>query len=704
MAHHTAGGEKSMGKILKDVRKDWAKEAGRNGLMIILTLFFTGLAGAGHGATSSTFVTYVLHGEGGDIINNVPVSFGSIFAKGDVPSGSSVVATDGKGNSLPLQVDVKAKHPDGSLRHAVLTVIAPHLGVGDDLVVALSRGANSDTQPLTPSALPQNFDPSLTLNMKDGRKLHASAHDLLNQGKIERWLSGSEVTEWWVSGPLRDTSGKADPYLSVRFGIRSYGQNRPVRIEVDVENTWTWIHGPRTEFYDAKISANGRTVFDKAGMAQPAYTRWRQLFWWDKSIAVYVEQNLEYLKKARVVPNYSEDNARAKVDQDHYYARFEKSGHEPLEAGIITSYMPTTGGRGDIAILPAWTVNYLLTMDKRGYELTLASGDLSGGFPSHYRNINTNRPVTAEEYPNLSTNSNFVGKPGNLELPDTGGYKSELTPQRAHEPSLAFIPYVITGDLYYLEELEFWAQWNTWGTSPAYRGYKQGLVNWDEVRAQAWSMRTLAQAAYITPDSDPQRAVLLRELKNNIDYYDKTYVNNPDANILHATFGHSHKHIEFSPWMDDYLTAAMGYTVQLGFENARPFAIWKSYYPVERMIDKDYCWILATPYRMEVQYPDFTSVRNWGDAYRMTFARFAKREVDPANIACGSQEMADVFALKKAGEMVGGGYPGNLQPALATAVDLSVPGAAEAWKKFQSRTKISDDIYPNWNILPWQQN
>ena len=34
------------------------------------------------------------------------------------------------------------------------------------------------------------------------------------------------------------------------------------------------------------------------------------------------------------------------------------------------------------------------------------------------------------------------------------------TLDRAHQPSLAYIPYLMTGDLYYLEEMHFWASYD----------------------------------------------------------------------------------------------------------------------------------------------------------------------------------------------------------------------------------------------------
>ena len=58
---------------------------------------------------------------------DAPVTFGHVFAQGDVPSGTSVEARSGAGALLPTQVDAKAFHADGSLRHAVITVSYTHL-------------------------------------------------------------------------------------------------------------------------------------------------------------------------------------------------------------------------------------------------------------------------------------------------------------------------------------------------------------------------------------------------------------------------------------------------------------------------------------------------------------------------------------------------------------------------------------------------
>lgn len=671
---------------------------------IFLSAFASLAAPAAAAPSPSGIVTYnVVGGEG--VHDQVPVTFGAIFAKGDVPPGTSVVAKDKAGHDLPSQIDIKAKHPDGSLRHAVVTVVIPHLAKGDEFPVTLVRGALKQTPPLNIADLPPDFDAKVDLSL-DGKHLMGSARDLIAHSKPQTWLSGSLVTEWWVAGPLRDAQGKADPHMAVRFGIRSYGKGQPVRVEADIENAWTWVPSRRTEVYDARISVGGKSAFEKAGMIQPVQTRWRKVFWLNAAADAYVKQDLDYLKKARVIPNYGAKSANLSGAVSDLYAEFQRSKHDPLEPGIILPYMPTTGGRGDIAPLPSWTALYLLTMDKRAYDVTMQTGDLSGGFGSHYRNEKTGRPTTSEEYPYLSTHSNYVGRPKNLETPITGGHDTPLVAQTAHEPSLAFIPYLVTGDRYYLEELQFWSQWNSWGTAPEYRGFKDGLVNWDEVRGQAWSLRTLAQAAYITPDSDPMKATLLRELAANFKDNDKKFTHNRNASMLHIIMNPgSHGVGEYSPWMDDYLTWAAGYVVQLGFEVARPFAQWKAEYPVQRMINPGYCWIMATPYRMIAQHPDGSFFTSWADTYKATF-EFAAKVAPPPGLQCGGSEMARMLNVLP-GEMMGGaqspgGYPGNLQPALAAAVDLNVKGARDAWEKFQARpVKPRDGMAPQWDIVPW---
>ena len=70
--------------------------------------------------------------------SNVPVSFGQVFKQGDVPASGIIGARLGS-TSLPIQVDKKATHGDGSLRHAVLTVMVPSMGASSSQVLTLTN-------------------------------------------------------------------------------------------------------------------------------------------------------------------------------------------------------------------------------------------------------------------------------------------------------------------------------------------------------------------------------------------------------------------------------------------------------------------------------------------------------------------------------------------------------------------------------------
>ena len=74
----------------------------------------------------------------------VPVTVGQVFAKGDVKAGESLTATF-KGVATPLQADVKARHDDGSVRHAVITAVLPQLAAGETAQLQLAPTPISST-------------------------------------------------------------------------------------------------------------------------------------------------------------------------------------------------------------------------------------------------------------------------------------------------------------------------------------------------------------------------------------------------------------------------------------------------------------------------------------------------------------------------------------------------------------------------------
>ncbi len=314
-----------------------------------------------------------------------------------------------------------------------------------------------------------------------------------------------------------------------------------------------------------------------------------------------------------------------------------------------------------------------------------------------------------------------------LFFPRCGGNCSRpYEPDVAHQPSLSYLPYLVTGDHFHLEELQFWANWDIFYGNPYNHDYSKGLISWEEVRGQAWGIRTLGHAAYITPDDHPLKSYFLEKLENNIQYYNEKWLDwNPLGYITNQEWLDLDNRI--ATWMDDFLTWTFGHLSELGFSKAHAFAAYKAKFPVGRMSHPDMCWILASTYWCAIMTPyPFTAesrpcttwaeyketiIKDWKSAFKIdSNPDISGQEQDLINAACNSTQMASILRLP-IGAMIGyaydpEGYPSNLQPALAVAVELGVENALQAWNIFDNRT-VKPEEYdggynanPQWAIIP----
>ena len=105
------------------------------------------------------------------------------------------------------------------------------------------------------------------------------------------------------------------------------------------------------------------------------------------------------------------------------------------------------------------------------------------------------------------------------DIPAAG--QSPLLPDNAHQPSIAFVPYLLTGDRYYAEEMAFWANYGMVRTYPG-DGMRssQGILANNEVRGFGWALRNLADAAAYYPDASPVKAYLSQKVINNLQWLD----------------------------------------------------------------------------------------------------------------------------------------------------------------------------------------
>ncbi|MCE3604576.1 hypothetical protein LXA47_13285 [Massilia sp. P8910] len=673
---------------------------------------------------------------------NVPLTFGQVFAPGAFPSTGGLTGVYG-GAQLPLQVNIKARHPDGSVRHAIISTVVPQMLAGQSAALALNAAAAPPPIVATGpgSLLASGFDSTVKLNIA-GQMYTASAAQLLQGTNYQTWLSGPLVNEWQVAAPLTSAAGVNHPHLSARFAIRSYsGVNGKVRVDVTIENNWAYEPDPKNVSYDAEVLINGKSIYNIAALNHYHHARWRKVFWPGLEPAVHIKHDIAYLIASKAVPNYDRSLTIAPSALTAMKTAWDAAKPGPMGMAMVDKYMPATGGRPDIGLNHAWGAMYLLSMDERAKEVTVGLSDLSGSWPMHYRDRNTGQPVSITDYPyvrdiRISSDSynRTTGKWEDLPACTTAGQcATPYTPDTAHHPSFSYLPYLVTGDTYHLDELNFWANWNLINQNPGYRKYATGLVKSHQVRGQAWALRSLTQAAYIAPDDHPLKAYFSKIIDNNVDWYTATFVtanSNQLGFIDNSGFaavaypGPGGPKTGMAPWQDDFFTASVGQAYELGFTKVKSLLDWKARFPVGRMTAPGYCWVDAAVYALSVRAtetsPYFTT---FGQAWQATFRganntdlvnSTGKRYIDQP---CGSQLQADWRTqLDKdnksnrmpwlAGEMTGyassaEGFPSNMQPALAMAAGTGIPNARAAWDVFAKRSVKPDYTQrPQFAIVP----
>ena len=667
---------------------------------------------------------------------NAPITFAQVFKKGDIPAGQSIKATLANDIALPIQVDKKATYDDGSIKHAVISAFIPELNQEEKARIYLNAtNAAGDDTPLNLNTLLANgFDSVITITL-DGTVYNASAADLLANTPETLWLSGQTVSEWIISAPIEDLNGNEHPHLQARFNIRAYSGFDSVRVSAIVENAWSYEPNPETYSYDLKITVGGETVLEQASVSHYHHSRFRRLFWWGTEPRISVNYKTSYLKDIKIMPNYDPSVYMTETALEDMLDDWEEKD-DLMNVGTIKPDMPGTGSREDYGVLPGWTANYLISQDDRAKTVMLGNAEQAGTFSIHFRDKNTDLPLSIDDYPYCG----FYGADGDKFNPNL--QRSEVFPlctncaynpnygvrpkntittaDMAHQPSLAFIPYALTGDYYFMEEQLFWAAYNFFQANPSYREYDKGILSWASTRAQAWGIRTLGQTAFIIPDDHPMKGYFKGKLDNNRDWYQANYVDDTEgykyANDLgwvgyawNQTYDGTH-YGAISAWMSDFFTASVGHVLDLGYSNWNSVMQWQGQFPVGRLYGTDYCSTMAAVYQSGVGFDRYGPFFDWKDYYEATASIAVGSGI--LNHGCGSQDMIDwlnantgyTFVIGELFENNKGAvanYMTRMQGAVAYAVDYGVPNADEAWSVYSGRegkTDFTDN--PRYAIVP----
>lgn len=254
--------------------------------------------------------------------------------------------------------------------------------------------------------------------------------------------------------------------------------------------------------------------------------------------------------------------------------------YTPLGLAGLMSYMGSTGERAEIGLVTEFQAQYLCTGNEVARDTVFAQAEAAGTFPWNMRDEKTSAPFDTLAYPKATSYGPQAGNPY-----FRSGQVGKGVPQwdSAHQPALSYLPYLLTGDPYHLEQMQLIASANVLWRPWDYR-YRT-----TQIRGEAWAMRTWAQVAKVTPANVPKwmlpQAHWQKLLDSYLDWYLKAFVSNPEPTrsvfrTTMQTFGDERdapmmQGTHTQPWQDDFLASVFGWMVLMGHAQWRPVFEWK---------------------------------------------------------------------------------------------------------------------------------
>jgi len=432
------------------------------------------------------------------------ITFGQVFPIGAVAPTDALAAREGTANRA-VQMDVLATHPDGSVRFAAITTFCPGLAAGGSLGGMLTVRSAAAGAPVNLATLAPKLTVTLTVTgsptgaFTQTIDLGAALQASLASGSPDYWLQGPLATEARVDVPVSSS-------LHLTADITGY-KNGLIAADVQFNNDIAMAKTGGSFSYSAVVTLNGK-VQNFANIAQDQYQDWHARLAMGGDPVINVQHDVAYLERSNAILTYDLTTGVDVSTLQGYVAVEQTAGFgAPLAANGVTTFMPTTGGRGDIGYTTQYDTVWLLTQDQRAATLGLAQGDTGGAVPWNMKLANNGHWMTPHDVPDIW--SNFSGGPGSYTTGLTQFTANTVwTPDPAHQPNLAYVPYLMTASRWYLDRLNAEAAWDMTFDWPGVRCLPAGATctasnDWhilnmqDQVRQQAWSSREIQEAGWI---------------------------------------------------------------------------------------------------------------------------------------------------------------------------------------------------------------
>jgi hypothetical protein len=355
-----------------------------------------------------------LRNRAGSALTDWPLQFGRVFVQGEIPRNPQALLN---GQAVTTQANVETRWPDGSVKHAILSLVIPQLASGARATLTFQDQANcncgatsrmSKAQMLDPGL---GFDAAMEVSFGSGASTARHAREMLSawdgntgsntSGPVSYWAEGAVSTTVIVAdhSARRAFDFGADQNRSLRpiFHITFWPGIRKARVRFIVENAST--EGLQDQTYSVllKTGQAGTQVYSHVPFVHTAATRWTKTVWVNlegsKTKALPTDQvdidyNLPYLAESLVIPNYDPSKKVPEAVVKDEYAQWTAAPKDLYDRGNWYKKMGDAGGRPDIGPYPAWQIRWIYTGDYRMRQQVLGNCELADAWPMHLREEN----------------------------------------------------------------------------------------------------------------------------------------------------------------------------------------------------------------------------------------------------------------------------------------------------------------------------
>jgi hypothetical protein len=477
------------------------------------------------------------------------------------------------------------------------------------------------------------------------------------------------------------------------------------RVELVVELGRMWGMRPAhiVEPYSVVFMRGGTTLAKVEVPYHWWWARWR----WQSSPRPIVRTGSSLIARG-LLPPYGENAQLGQRMHQRVY-----SYEQPMDlAGLVPDW-GGVGERDEIGPLTEPQADYIIHGTRSALGSLIAQAEACGSASIHWRDEKTGAFLDFQRYSGASINK-FDGSPviPNPDAPRDNGKQDRrfFLVETSHTPALAYLPFLLTDDPYYLEELQALGSLAI-GFSAWFRKlyHLPGLASPHQTRSFAWSMRSLFQLGVVSPEKPP-RWLLPRS-------YWRTCIANSRAfmQLYMESPARIHRYFRVFPggamnagWMNSMLGFILSWGVTLGYREWRDAYEWfmggtiaqcNGHSGWSRQWPVPYHWYPVRTWRAHVTehlFQDSTidkeTCTDWSDAWS-----FFKSEEKIDDSGWDGHSIMETFK--------GPAYFLYLQASLRMAARLEVPNAQECSKWLDEELLVNPNYhrgsnFAKWSILP----